>query len=219
MTCMIGVDVGQSQDYTGISLIEVIDEYVLGVRQFHCRHIERLPLGLTYHDIISRVGEIVHEVRRADPMVVIDATGCGRPVVELARRELKRRIIGMTVTGGHQATTADNDWNIPKVELISTLQIALQADPPDLLIAAELPGIQALIEELLNYRVEIRSERTETFGPWRESIHDDLLLSLAIGFYAAKTIAGPLRQPGDIGIVVGTMKLPPWLWSTSRFRF
>jgi hypothetical protein len=184
LVTIIGCDVGQAKDPTGLAVVDLVSNRAEGRQEFHCRHIERLPLGTLYDGIINRVVEIAQEVWPSEPIAAFDATGVGRPVVELARKKLAFKTIGITITGGDAETLDGDDWRVAKVPLITTLQIALQLGESK--IAAELPGVEALVEELLNYRVEIRGTH-ETFNA-REGQHDDLVLALACAVYVARRV-------------------------------
>lgn len=186
----IGVDVGQVHDYSAIATIN--PEITPTQRIYNCDWIERLPLETAYIDVIKRVAYIVNEIGRhqgASCVVAIDETGCGRPVVEFARKLLTGcAIIGVTITGGKSI----NGWNVPKRDLISSLQIGLQSGT--LRIAEGLSMGDALVRELLDYKVKITENANEIYGNGRESPNDDLVLALAIAQYTAS-----IYQPQVIG--------------------
>lgn len=195
LVTIIGVDVGQAKDPTGLAVVDLVFNRPENKQEYHCRHIERLALGTLYNGIIHRVDEIAQAVHPSEPIVVFDATGVGRPVVELARKKLSFRTIGITITGGDAETRDGDNWRVAKVPLVSTLQIALQSG--ELKIAAGLPGVEALIGELLNYRVEIKGTH-EIFNA-REGRHDDLALALAVAVYVAKKL--PVKAHVSIQII------------------
>ena len=107
---LIGVDLGQTQDYTAITIIERhylpvgdlqnAERYdhpsrsmVPEVRQpvtfeYRCRHLERPALGTPYTDVVERVLEVTRAVG-GKPVVCVDQTGVGRPVTELVYRRMK----------------------------------------------------------------------------------------------------------------------------------
>ena len=173
--CVVGVDVGQSQDFTANCVIKPVRK---GSRmEYHCGLIERLPLGTSFVDIVERAREI-HE--RVGGTVVIDSTGVGKPVVEMAENAIPGEVIGLLITAGEKP----NDWNIPKRVLITGLQISFERG--ELKLRPGLAFGETLAEELLNYRVKVTSHKNEVFSPWRDRKHDDLILSLAIGLYCCK---------------------------------
>src|SRR5437764_163730 len=63
----LGVDLGQAQDPTAIAVVERVDrcgdfDHVHWVhklkREYHLRHLERVPLGTNYLDVVERVKEV-----------------------------------------------------------------------------------------------------------------------------------------------------------------
>jgi hypothetical protein len=73
MTWLMGLDLGQSADYTALSIIE----YQSSPRRYTARHLQRFALGTSYLDIVDRVIEIRQGI--GGGTLCIDATGVGRP--------------------------------------------------------------------------------------------------------------------------------------------
>jgi hypothetical protein len=73
---------------------------------------------------------------------------------------------------------------VPKRELVSTTQIALQSGR--LKIAPTLPEAPTLVSELQNYQVEINQETAhDSYGAWRTGTHDDLLFAVMLPLWCA----------------------------------
>ena len=72
---------------------------------------------------------------------------------------------------------------MPKVELVSCLQILLQGRR--LRVARNLPEAQVLARELQNFRVKVTLAATDA-GVWRENKHDDLVLAVALACWQAE---------------------------------
>lgn len=187
---IVGVDLGQSHDYTAIVVLEQAAE-----DELHARHIERLPLDTKYPQQVERIVEIVtspelgHSVR-----VAVDGTGVGRPVVDMLRDALRTHRVPVTsilVTGGSAATHTGNRWSVPKRDLIGAAQVALQTR--ELKIAAALRTAQTLVDELVAYRVQISDEGHDSYSNGRDTPNDDLCLALSIAVYAT-TRHGPARM-------------------------
>jgi hypothetical protein len=53
---------------------------------------------------------------------------------------------------------------------------------------AEVPERVNLFREAMEFSVKITAAGNETFESWRESEHDDLVLSLALACWAAETL-------------------------------
>jgi hypothetical protein len=188
---VLGLDLGQVADYTALCILECLteglNEWTTDLQQktttlFHVRHLERPPLGTPYPDIVTRVEALVRSapLQHAPTALVVDATGVGRPVVDLFRQaKLNPRPI--TITGGDTEQYADGGWRVPKRNLVSTLQVALQANR--LRVAKGLPEAAVLVDELLNFKVKITVAAHDTYEAWREGQHDDLVLATALALW------------------------------------
>ena len=53
-------------------------------------------------------------------------------------------------------------------------------------IAAGIPDAAVLVDELLSYRVTISENGHDSYGPWRERAHDDLLFALVLAAWTAE---------------------------------
>jgi hypothetical protein len=88
-------------------------------------------------------------------------------------------VVPVTITGGQAITvTPDGSYHVPKKELVTCLQVVLQARR--LQIARRLPETATLVRELQSFQVRITAAAHETFGIWREGQHDDLVLATAL---------------------------------------
>jgi len=112
----VGVDLGQAQDYTAIAVLERAelvgewDPVMFANRKstiLRVRHLERVELGTPYPEVVRRV----RDVARAPDLegrcrLVADATGVGRPVVDMLRRSgLGCQVYPVMITGGHFETS------------------------------------------------------------------------------------------------------------------
>ena len=198
-TFFISADLGQVNDFTAITITERImqcqknTEFKSWTSQpdknpktFHLRHIERPARGTTYPNIVDRIKELTNSPQLAgkSKAVVIDITGLGRPVWDLMQNSgFRRQMNGITITGGSTVTQNDDIFSVPKRDLITAMQVAFQNE--DLKIAKGLPEADALIKELVNFKVKIGVSGHDTYEAWREGIHDDIVLSAAMGVWLA----------------------------------
>jgi hypothetical protein len=81
---------------------------------------------------------------------------------------------------------------VPKRDLVSVVQVALQTDK--LKIAEALPEAGTLVRELQGFQVKITDAANDTYGTWREGAHDDLVLAVALALYAGKKRGAPIEQ-------------------------
>lgn len=200
---VLGVDLGQSRDFTALVANEVgafdrvTQQHASGelasrearrqrITRHNIRWIERLPLGTSYPDIVRRVSNVMDRLppMPRKPLLVVDSTGVGRPVLD-AMREAGLRPLGVTITGGSAETQRTwDDVSVPKKVLASLLHVAL--DNRRLKFAASLAELDNLTRELASFRVKATASRNETFESWREREHDDLVLALALAVWAAE---------------------------------
>jgi hypothetical protein len=183
----IGVDLGKSVDFTAISIIEKIGS---GINAFYqIRHLERLPLGTSYPDIVGHVGHLIDALGAArKPTLVVDKSGLGAPVLDYFKsEELTPR--GITITSGLEPRgRCEGDWNVPRDDLITQTQFLV--DTGKLQIAKSLPLALDLVEELVHIR-QSNSPRSKTRMPEvSKRIHDDLAMSAMLPLWYAKNALG-----------------------------
>jgi len=185
---LLGLDLGQAADYSALAIARRQEER--GVSSYTLPWLERFPLGTSYPAIVAAVVARVRQLATQDPAVprvlVIDATGVGRPVLDLLKQARPAaRLIAMTITGGDTATHDGPQWRVPKRELVSTAQVFLQGRR--LAITAALPEAATLTRELLAFQVKISAETAhDSYGAWREGSHDDLVLAVALALWAGE---------------------------------
>ncbi len=149
--------------------------------EFDCRHLERVPLNTPYPAVVDRVQELLATpALRNQTQLVVDATGVGRPVVDLfEHRGLDP--VAITITGG-DTVTYERGWRVPKRDLVGAVAVLLQSDR--LRFAERLPEVPTLVRELLAFRVKIDPLTAhDSYGAWREGAHDDLVLALAVAVW------------------------------------
>jgi len=144
------------------------------------RHLERFPLGTSYPDIVRRVTGLLATAPLADAAVtlVVDATGVGSPVVDLLH-EAGLAPIATTITAGSSALFDGNGAvTVPKRDLVSAMAVLLESRR--LKIAEGLPEAATLVKELQEFKRRITPAGHEQMASWRESVHDDLVLAVAL---------------------------------------
>lgn len=203
-----GLDLGQLSDYTALTIDEaepscyevpyhyqdaelhVMAEANMTVEggpvSHRIRHLERFPKGTEYPAIVERVESVLRRVP-GGCLLAVDATGVGRPVVDLLVRA-GLGPVAVTITGGSRPHGEGTEWHVPKADLVGVLQVALQNRR--LAIAKELPAAELLARELQNFKVKITAAANVTFSAWRESDHDDLVLAVALAAWLAEAEYG-----------------------------
>jgi hypothetical protein len=152
-------------------------------------------MGTPYPAQVARV-KALHDRLKAEAgqpsLLVVDQTGVGRPVVDMLRAaELKP--VAVTITGGDSASRDGLDYRVPKRDLVSVVQVLLQAER--LKIARALPEAQTLTSELLAFKVSISLKGYDSYGndqgSWRENPHDDLVLAVALAAWYGERYKPP----------------------------
>lgn len=182
---IIGLDLGQARDFTALVVSEKHEDTKRWPKlvQHNIVHMHRFPLGTPYPDITEAVKRVIAQLpaRPQPPILVVDATGVGRPVVD-AMKARGLSPIAATITGGADVTEkSPDDLRVPKRILASTLQIALQSGR--LKIAANMPLTDVLVRELQSFKVKISVAGNETYEAWREADHDDLVLACGLAVW------------------------------------
>src|SRR5713226_4327041 len=110
----VGLDLGQSQDPSALSVVERTDVFVSdmdwasGERrrawQFRVLYLERMLLGTPYPKVVERVRQVVRRsAQEGKCTLVMDATGLGTPVLDMMRiADLGCEIVPVLMTGGEQ---------------------------------------------------------------------------------------------------------------------
>jgi hypothetical protein len=153
------------------------------------RHLQRLPLRMEYPDQIAHIAKLLTlpPLDRVRPELILDQTGVGRPIVDMARRA-GLNPTGVTITAGRQETRGDkaDEWHVAKILLVSRLQAALHER---ILKIGKVADAQTLASEMQDFRGMFTESGNARFGA-REGAHDDLVLAVALGVYWASRDLG-----------------------------
>lgn len=194
---LAALDLGQLQDYTALVVIEASGTTrmvtmpdgragpveMMPLAQVDVRYVERFPLKTKYAVIAQLMAQRL--VKMPTPRYfAFDKTGVGVGVSEMFEQFSP---IGITFVGG--ATTSlvgEQDYHVPKRDLIESAQVLLQNGV--MRIAQNLPHAEVLVKELLAFRMKISLGGHDTYEAWRERDHDDIVNALAIGCWVANLI-------------------------------
>jgi hypothetical protein len=180
----MGVDLGQAQDYTAIIVLGVstsngqADEY-------HVGHCERLPLGTSYELVTQHIKELIAiwTQQNQNITLVVDSTGCGRPVIDSMRGD-GLKPVPITVHGGQSVSCDESGWRVPKRDLVAAAKVLL--GKKQLKIGRSLPFADVLITELQNFQVKVNiATGHDTYEAWREGAHDDLVFAVSLACWWA----------------------------------
>lgn len=182
---IIGVDLGYSQDYTALAIAERVG---LKKPEYRIRHLMRFELLTPYQEVARQVSRIVHDerMRHFDKHLIVDATGVGRPVVDMFEDE-GLEPIAVTITSGFELTRVKDraEFRVPKEHLVSSMQMVVQGGR--LKVAPKLKLAKTFIDEAKNFKVKITEDKTATYEAWRSRDHDDLVLAVAMLLWYGET--------------------------------
>src|SRR5215216_5819548 len=184
----VGLDLGQSQDYTALAVLEQqiwtgpeVDWADFGVL---------FPEGVEPGGWISpsAVGPLYAErsLLSHEPFrrrvrytrLLADKTGVGAAVID-SFYEKGVYPISVTIHGGSAVTEDVRGFRVPKRDLVASVQTLLQNGR--LKIAPQMELAPILKSELLNFRVKINPATAhDSYEHWREADHDDLVLAVAL---------------------------------------
>lgn len=193
---IIGADLGQMSDPTAFVAVDVAAITVwpdpTPKKQFRVRFLERPELGTPYKTITDRLVEIMSSPKLrppgyGPPVLAVDQTGVGRPVVEWLRHS-GLNPVGITISGGAVVTRTEpdrypQDLTVPKKDLVAVIQMALGNE---LIKVAKLPLAPLLKKELQNFKIKYSKAGNQQFESWRETDHDDMVLALAVALWVAE---------------------------------
>jgi hypothetical protein len=194
----LGVDCGQIHDYSAICAVELSEVTVKAadplfgewpIRETHFRVLgaERLPLGTSYPAVAQRLCLLAKRLHdrdsRGDYHALVDATGVGRPVVDLIRGSIipQCHVTAVTLTGGERGAP-DVLWkleaSIGKAYMVSRLQALLQSQR---LVAPVDPDMAAMADELKVYEIKAKPDTGHLqTGAFQVGTHDDLVTALGL---------------------------------------
>lgn len=207
---IIAADLGQTQDYTAIcgmrhtvTALTGDDSWELEDHGTHLSatqkvserydvtRLERRPLGESYVDQVGHIGQVLARPPWHGADLLIDATGVGLAVANLAAPLHPKLIV---ITGGFDVSEeSPGKYHVPKGTLISALDAAIHRGA--LKFAQELQENEAMRRELLDFRRHVTAAGRMSYSA-RGSRNDDLVLATAMAVWWAS------RPPPD---VFGTM--------------
>lgn len=198
-TYFVGLDLGQLQDFSALSVIE--ETGTPDKKNYAVRYLHRWQSHTPYPKIVEDTAKLVTKLpQHLNVVLCIDATGVGGPVVDWFKawkspngESLSKliRIMPITITGGFTVSRAGIGWHVPKKDLVGVMQVLLANHR--FKVASSLEHAKTLAKELTAFRVKVNAiTGNESFEAWREKDHDDLVLAVALPcWYAMRKHAAP----------------------------
>jgi len=113
---------------------------------------------------------------------LIDITGVGQAVWDMMVRQ-GLAPIGISITNGLQTNSAGYGYTVPKVELISSLQLALRNRHIKFADGLDQAIVDQIRHEFSTFVPKPRENRSVSYEAWREKDHDDIILALAMNVW------------------------------------
>jgi len=190
-----GLDLGQAVDYTATAVIEraelrgAFDHAQWAYRkevELRLRFLRRTPLGTLYPRVVAQTVDLTrHPAFGGRVDLAVDATGVGRPVVDLLRDSPRKgRMKAVIISPGEQQHETNGFFCVPKRDLISGLALLFQMG--GLKVAQDLEEGETLVKELLGMERRSTAGGREQYGTWRAGQHDDLVLAVALAVWGVQ---------------------------------
>ncbi len=205
MTYFLAVDFGTLNDYTAITVTQRAERYQRAkavpdtpaymrerravVSEYENTYLRRAAQGMPYPEVLRNVQAMMNSPQLSGRTTLIfDATGVGVAVVQDAR-DMGMDPVAITITGGNKVTPNEalGGYNVPKRDLVMALLLAFQNHRIKI---APSQHREALKNELQAFRLKMKKAGNEAYENYRDSDHDDLVLSLAMGVWYPEYIFG-----------------------------
>jgi hypothetical protein len=187
VTYVAGLDLGQMADYTAFAGLRRTED-ASGVR-LDLLSLHRWDLGTSYPTIVDQVSRWMTRPPYDEAPLAVDRTGVGAPVVDMFRAVGTLQVVPVHISAGQTShKTPDHGWNVPKKDLVASLQTLLSRGR--LGIVGRLKLAKTLTAELKKFSAKITPAGNETYSSWRERDHDDLVLAVALACWASEHCSG-----------------------------
>jgi hypothetical protein len=145
------------------------------------RWVERkfVPYDIVIDDARTRLSDM----RLIDNCAhLIDITGVGQAVWDVMVRQ-GLSPIGISITSGLKTNQADYGYTVPKIELLSSLQLALRNRHLKFAEGLDPAIVEQIRHEFSTFVPKPKENRGTSYEAWREKDHDDIILALAMNVW------------------------------------
>lgn len=216
----IGLDLGRTQDYTAISILErsllrsqqhePVEHRFISYDTLSVVYLYRFPLRTPYPEVVERVRRLIEsQPLLENAHLAIDATGAGLPIYEFIKKnpssKPRARIVPISITSGTTVSSDGVIYCVPRALLLNTLETHLVEKT--LGIASRLPLAPVLLRELAQLRVGSTSTGKPRIETAKSNQHDDLVFATALATFCNERFR-LMRSPTD---AYTTVKYPEGL--------
>lgn len=176
---LIGLDVGQQNDYTVLSIIKItpmVDQLIYGLV-----YLMKFPLRTSYTNVTRTTASLINKnFINEEYIMIVDYTGVGRPIVDLLREE-NLSIIAANITSGSTPNWKNRrEVSIPKKDIISSLQVVFQSKR--IKIAYNIKLFEDIKKEFINFKAKTSNVGRRSFSA-SGSHHDDIVMSIGLAIW------------------------------------
>lgn len=171
----VGLDIGQTDDFTALVVVEKCADGLTVPMITRTR-------GIPYPRVVASVCGLMFRPEFDGARLVVDATGVGRPIVDLLRSS-GLAPLAVTFSGGNKARVGKYRATVPKRDLVNAVLLALQTG--SLRISSDAEHTNDLKRELAAMRATITASGHDRYEA-RSGEHDDLVCALALAVWSAE---------------------------------
>ena len=147
-----------------------------------------MPSDASYPDLAKKLRAIEDNLKPKEQAsntdLMVDMTGTGKTIIEFLKDE-DLEPTQVVISAGHGEQRDDTGlWCISKVELVGSLQVLFQTDK--FKVSSGLDLVDALKEELTNFRIKAQPLNAGDIESRREGKADDLVFAVAIATWEAQ---------------------------------
>jgi len=177
---ILGVDLGQSNDYTVLSILESsfgVDDKLV----YDLVYLRRFALKKSYLSIID---EVIGVIEKYNIMgcysMAIDYTGVGHPVYDcFVSKGLNP--LGITITAGNSVNRqTQSTVTVPKKDIVTYLQIVLQTRR--IRISSGLKLLEEMKQEFLSFQFKVGANARASYSA-QSGFHDDIIMSIGLAVW------------------------------------
>ena len=212
MKYCLGLDLGSEVDNAAITILKRVEKFQApdmtipshGVRneqrkvvnELHMIYIKEIPLGTPYPDIVHKINTMMNNPEWVGQIhCVVDRTGVGIPVTQLMTNA-KIPYVGVMITGGKQMNATKEHYNVPKVDIVTALLVAMQVKrfkmPRVSSVSKDMQKDMARFnEELGRFKMKVNNQTKKiAYEAETEKVHDDLVISTALAVWWMNMVYG-----------------------------
>lgn len=187
----VGLDLGQRRDYAALVACEKLAAPTGAT--YHCRHVERAPLGTSYVALVASVATFLGKTfPEENYQCAFDLGGVGAPIRDLFAKELPRGHLQpiLSISEGDAHWGPGRARHVPKKDILDNL--LLVAQQRRLKVSPALRHAATLKRELQSFtRRHTESGRTVFNVEGGEKGHGDLVSALALAVYWGEAYSPP----------------------------